>query len=830
MIIPCAILFSYLLSGILGDLKNKQEAVKVIELVKVMDATSSLISAQQRERGFGLGFLTSKGAIMEKELAEQRKAFDEQKSNFIKVIGFANLDGAHQDTKKSIEKIKSNIDLVTELRSKIDKFEVNPAEALKVYSDTNNDASIFIANIANYTSDSESSRNLLMIALLMKWRDIAGLERALAANSVADGAIDASEIAKLQGSLNSQASYENIFKILASDASIKFYNTTMQGEPAVAAVDEIRDIILTQSPKIDSLKFDSVFATYTKKQGAYASIQKELSSEVNAKANQFYLAAQHSIYKDILLMVSIVFSSMLISYIIIRNITNSIKVVNHSLEKISSGDVKIELPDVKGNEIAQMFASVSKLRDAVELNLLMNRMTADYPVMRCDKDMSIVFFNAAAENTLRKMNLKIADFTNQTLSNFNTELSKCADEFIRSGEQLTTSKININSEWLEAKLHLLTSANGEFDGFYINLTNITESVASETAVQFAQSEINNLISTVQNGELNSRLDSSKFQGFYRDLASSMNSLVDALVAPINKSIAALNQISEGDLTTRIDGAFKGSFAEMQNAFNKLSGKLEDTIYKIRKSTEAVYGASNEISSGSLDLSSRTEQQASNLEETAASMEEMTKAIQSSSERAFNASTLTTETSSLAKRGGEDVNLVVNAMHGIESHANKISDIVTVIDEIAFQTNLLALNAAVEAARAGDAGKGFAVVASEVRALAGRSAGASKEIKELINESNSQIGEGAKLTQKSGATLAEIMESVEKVADLIREIASSSREQATGINEMNSAIAQMDEMTQQNAALVEENSAATQSLAEQARELESLMAFFKVSKS
>jgi len=181
---------------------------------------------------------------------------------------------------------------------------------------------------------------------------------------------------------------------------------------------------------------------------------------------------------------------------------------------------------------------------------------------------------------------------------------------------------------------------------------------------------------------------------------------------------------------------------------------------------------------------------------------------------------------LAEKGGADVGSVVEAMHGIENYANKISDIISVIDEIAFQTNLLALNAAVEAARAGDAGKGFAVVASEVRALAGRSSAASKEIKALIHESNDQISVGSKLAQKSGATLGEIVDSVHKVAALISEIADSSKEQSKGINEMNAAISQMDQMTQQNAALVEENAAAVQSLNDQTKELERLIQYFK----
>ena len=197
------------------------------------------------------------------------------------------------------------------------------------------------------------------------------------------------------------------------------------------------------------------------------------------------------------------------------------------------------------------------------------------------------------------------------------------------------------------------------------------------------------------------------------------------------------------------------------------------------------------------------------------------------QNARNANQLSSSAQEVAERGGKVVGDAVSAMTNIEKSSQKISDIISVIDEIAFQTNLLALNAAVEAARAGDAGKGFAVVASEVRSLAGRSASASKEIKALIMESSSQVKIGAELVNQAGGTLKDIVESVKKVAQIISDIANASTEQSTGIDEINTAISQMDEMTQQNAALVEENTAAAQSLVQQAQALGQMMQFFKV---
>lgn len=296
-------------------------------------------------------------------------------------------------------------------------------------------------------------------------------------------------------------------------------------------------------------------------------------------------------------------------------------------------------------------------------------------------------------------------------------------------------------------------------------------------------------------------------------------------AGMNEAVKVLTGVAAGNLTQKMNLEYKGTFADIKKAVNATVDRLYDMVRRIMEAGQSVNSASGEISAGSADLAMRTEQQASSLEETAASMEEITATVKQNSKSATTASELSSKANVVAEQGGKVVEDAVGAMSNIEKSSQKISDIIGVIEEIAFQTNLLALNAAVEAARAGDAGKGFAVVASEVRALAGRSAVASKEIKALISESASQVKTGAGLVNQAGTTLKEIVGSVKQVASIISEIAAASVEQSTGIEEINSAIAQMDEATQQNAALVEENSAAAASLVSQAKELENLMSFF-----
>jgi methyl-accepting chemotaxis protein len=285
-------------------------------------------------------------------------------------------------------------------------------------------------------------------------------------------------------------------------------------------------------------------------------------------------------------------------------------------------------------------------------------------------------------------------------------------------------------------------------------------------------------------------------------------------------------IAHGDLSIAIetDSSDRGSLlVEMKEMRNSLVGIVE----QVRRGTETIGTASREIAAGNIDLSSRTELQASSLEKTASAMEELTSTVKQNADNAREANALAATASDVARKGGDVVSQVVGTMGEINSSASKISDIIGVIDGIAFQTNILALNAAVEAARAGEQGRGFAVVASEVRNLAQRSAAAAKEIKTLIGDSVEKVERGSKLVGQAGVTMDEVVASVKRVTDIMSEIANASAEQSAGIEQVNLSIIEMDSMTQQNAALVEEAAAAAQSLQDQAGELSRVVSIFKL---
>jgi methyl-accepting chemotaxis protein len=285
-------------------------------------------------------------------------------------------------------------------------------------------------------------------------------------------------------------------------------------------------------------------------------------------------------------------------------------------------------------------------------------------------------------------------------------------------------------------------------------------------------------------------------------------------------------IAHGDLSIAIDTADsdRGSLlVEMKEMRNS----LVNIVGQVRVGTETIGTASREIAAGNIDLSSRTEMQASSLEKTASAMEVLTSTVKQNADNAREANYLAATASDVARKGGDVVSQVVDTMGSINASANKIVDIIGVIDGIAFQTNILALNAAVEAARAGEQGRGFAVVASEVRNLAQRSAAAAKEIKTLIGDSVEKVERGSKLVGQAGVTMDEVVASVKRVTDIMSEIANASQEQSAGIEQVNLSIIEMDSMTQQNAALVEEAAAAAQSLQDQASELAHVVSIFKL---
>ncbi|MDP1775086.1 MAG: methyl-accepting chemotaxis protein, partial [Moraxellaceae bacterium] len=324
-----------------------------------------------------------------------------------------------------------------------------------------------------------------------------------------------------------------------------------------------------------------------------------------------------------------------------------------------------------------------------------------------------------------------------------------------------------------------------------------------TAEIAAEQDVAAIVEAAAAGDFSKRIEVSNKEGYFKSLAVDLNNFVEAVDNALSDVVRVLNSLAKGDLTQTIDRDYTGTFLQMKTDANATVAQLKSIVTTISEATDAINGAAKEIASGNVDLSRRTESQAASLEQTASSTEELTNTVKNNADNASQASQLARTSSEVADRGGKVVSEVVSTMGAIAESSNKIAEIISVIDGIAFQTNILALNAAVEAARAGEQGRGFAVVAGEVRNLAQRSASAAKEIKELISESVSKVSNGYKLVETAGQTMQEIVSSTQRVASIMNEISSASEEQRNGIMQLSHAITSMDESTQQNAALVEE---------------------------
>ncbi|RDJ27038.1 HAMP domain-containing protein [Bosea caraganae] len=382
-----------------------------------------------------------------------------------------------------------------------------------------------------------------------------------------------------------------------------------------------------------------------------------------------------------------------------------------------------------------------------------------------------------------------------------------------------TTRFALGRRTVSLTLSPVLHGNGERLGTSVEWLELTDELA-------AANEVAEVVSAAVEGDFSRRIPLAGKPEALARIAEGMNQINALVDGAVGEFAAVLGGLAQGDLTNRMAGDYRGRFGELKQSLNGTLAHLGETVSTIQATAGNVSRAATEINAGAGDLARRTEETATNLEETAATTEELAASVKQSAGRSREATSLAGEAMSVANDGKAVVSQAVGAIERIENSSGRISEIVSVIDDIAFQTNLLALNAAVEAARAGDAGKGFAVVASEVRALAQRSSQAAKDIKGLIVSSNQQVGEGVKFVRSTGEALERIVAAAGKVSATVADISSATAEQAHGIEEMSQTVAHMDEMTQQNSALAEQSASSATELMGEIATLRDLVAFFR----
>jgi methyl-accepting chemotaxis protein len=501
---------------------------------------------------------------------------------------------------------------------------------------------------------------------------------------------------------------------------------------------------------------------------------------------------------------------------------------------LAAGNMEITVPGGnRADEIGEMARSLEHIR-VVGVKAARAQSSLDdasSPMMIVDLDGTVLFPNKAmvtlADRLAEILSSELPGFAQpelvgvkfDTLHNVETMHSDC----LKAEKQQTKARMVAVRRTIDMTASPVFNDEGERLGTVVEWQDMTAQVTVEQ-------EIAGIVHAASIGDFSQRLTEADKSGFMADLANGMNELLDVVDNGLSQVVDVMAALAEGDLTRRMKGQYSGAFERLKLDADRMGQQMEEMVGRIAGMSSIVKSATNEISAGIADLSSRTEHQASSLEETTASMEELSATVRQNAENANVASDVAATAKNVAEKGSEVVDRVVNAMGDIEQSSHRVTDIVGLIQEIAFQTNLLALNASVEAARAGSAGRGFAVVANEVRALAQRSAAASKDIKELITSSDGQVQEGVRLVGEAGDALEEIVTSVKKVAELVSEIAGASREQTAGLDQVSSAVNSMDEMTQKNAALVEETTSAIMSAVTQVDDLQTAVGFFKTKRS
>ncbi|MDD5298020.1 MAG: Cache 3/Cache 2 fusion domain-containing protein [Rhodocyclaceae bacterium] len=524
-----------------------------------------------------------------------------------------------------------------------------------------------------------------------------------------------------------------------------------------------------------------------------------------------------------------------------RQVTRPLEQAITAFNEIAGGNYHAKVDTQRDDEIGKVFQGIKSMQVRLGFEVAETKRIAEenlrvrfglesvtVPVTLSDDANKLIFMNKAATDLWQGMAGEIG----KRIHGFSVQgmLGNKVADYLEDGEVLAAYRAQMDSTrtfdmcLAGRNLRVTASPVHNHDGAYRGRLSQWVDRTAEVAVE---AEVSALVDAAGHGDFSRRLELDGKNGFYLRVSEGLNKLMEEVSRGLDDVGRVLNAIAQGILTETVHGEYEGTFGRLVGDTNTTVGRLQEVVGRIKEATEAINQAAREIAQGNSDLSARTEEQASSLEETASSMEQINATVKQNAENARQAKSLAANSHEVVVRSGQMVNEVVETMGGIAASSRKMSDIIGVIDSIAFQTNILALNAAVEAARAGEQGRGFAVVATEVRALAQRSATAAKEIKTLIADSVGRVEGGVRLVQEAGDTMGQVVSSFQKVAALVTEIASASSEQSSGVEQVTLAVGQMDEVTQQNAALVEEAAAAAESLEDQARSLARTVSVFRL---
>ena len=729
------------------------------------------------------------------------------------------------------------------MRSRILGQSVAPTAGIDFYSQTNAAFFTLLEQLPKLSDAGKLNNTASAYIAFLQSKERAGIERAVLANAFAADRFAPEFYDKFRSLVTTQDVYTKVFTSLASKEHLEFYNSTLQGQ-AINETQRMRQVASSRANQggfgIDPNQW---FRLQTEKINLLKQVENKLAADLEADSTTLGGTANQALI-GLSVVAALTFGfACVVSLFTIKGLLYQLGAdpnrLAEAVNAVAAGDLEMNLGDRqkhrgvladvqkmqdqlrerRKNDAANMEANV-RIKDALD--------NVDGHVMVSDEDLNIVFIN----QSLNEIFEGEATAFNQALGSFDPhnllgtpmhKLHPNPSEFSSLLETIAHSR-KLDFEIADRSYRVIANPVRDDSGERIGVVLEWFDRTAELAIE---AEVENVVDRAKAGDLDGRIRTDDKEGFHARLSLSINELVDMAERVIADTVRVLSSMAVGELNKTIETDYEGSFQQLKTDANTTVEKLTSVVGNIQSAATTVKTGADEISQGNNHLSQRTEEQAASLEETASSMEEMTSTVKQNADNAAQANELARAARRQAEKGGTVVNEAVAAMQAINNSSKQISDIIGVIDEIAFQTNLLALNASVEAARAGEQGRGFAVVASEVRNLAGRSATAAKEIKELIEDSGEKVTEGSRLVDESGEMLNQIVDGVKEVTDIVGEISAASQEQSIGIDQVNKAISQMDELTQQNAALVEQAASASEALGEQADELNQMMSFFTI---
>ncbi|MCI4662969.1 MAG: nitrate- and nitrite sensing domain-containing protein [Neomegalonema sp.] len=812
--------------------RKHQSIARIEATLAYAPALNAVVHELQRERGASAGFLASKGGkVFKTRLQAQRRDTDRAVADLLAMRQTAELAGLDAHFSGSLSHTFDSLAALAGKRREIDKLGLAVPQMARFYTGIISRTIELIAETNRLSAAPRIGAGITAYVAILQEKEHAGLERAMGAVGFGAGHFEIAPYRELLDMIGQQHAFQITFRETATPEQIAAYDEIVSGAD-VQEVERLREIAINSitGGSLQGITGGQWFDAITRKIDKLKLVEDRLVEDLLSLIADQRGQARNDLMAKTIGIVALLSIMLVMGGAVAHSVTRPLANIREAIKDLLNGTSEtvpgLERRDEIGELARGMEHVFQKGLEAARLRSALDGCST--MVMVVNRRNQVIYVNPQLEAMFGQYE---SDFQ-RDFGRFEARalIGEDAGSLVASDFDLGKRCAAVNKPTRErVKLggrDLILTMNPVLNEVGAPLGVVVE-WADRTSELAMQDQIDLVIDAARAGDFSKSIDLSGMDGSYERMGSGMNRLVEVVAGAIDDFALLLGKMAQGDLTHTITRDYEGRFGELKANANETVHKIARTVGEIKNTAERVDLYCRDLAQSAEQLSSRSEATAASLEETSASTTEITQSVRETAQSAGSANAHAASARDIASRGKQIANQSIEAMTGINSSSQKVSAIVTVIDEIAFQTNLLALNASVEAARAGEAGKGFAVVASEVRTLAQRSAQAASDIKELIDTSVQEVQVGVDLAARVDAALEEIVSSIGQVSEIIAQISHSANEQATGVAEISSSVSHMDSMTQENSAMVQQSTSATRSLSDLASHLNEMAAFFKV---